>query len=541
MTSIREIFIKLRYSIRKPFHLEVIRQRLAAAIFQVPKPAFGIDSPGLCLHSPIMIILFSWVLWSCSDPNEDKIDNFYTVEDIALPDGLTPEIGGLDFLPDGRLAAVFHRGEVMLYDPETKEWTLFAEGLHDPLGVQALSNAELLIMQRPELTRITDTDGDDKADTYMTVTDDFGMSGNYHEFAFGPAPDGEGNYFIALNCASSGAGIWDELRGAFNPNGRQGRMYSSVPYRGWVLKLTKEGELQPWASGFRSPDGVGLDLEGNLFVTDNQGDWLGTSKLYHVEKGKHYGQVSSLAWTAGWNEKYGVDPHTLPVETLDSMRTRAAVLFPHNLMSNSPTQPLVIPENVHFGPFAGQLLVGEMDYPRIMRVMLEEVKGEMQGACVSFMDSTGLSIGNHRMVFAPDGSLWVGSTAYVWKGDQGMQRIVFNGGTPMDVLRMNVQNNGFDLTFTRPVKQELAARADNYKFQRYYYKYHSDYGSPRMDEQPVGVRNVQISEDGKTVSLELDEMIPGYVYDLEIDTLASEKGARLDNRRIFYTLNNLPD
>jgi hypothetical protein len=179
-----------------------------------------------------MIILFSWVLWSCSDPNEDKIDNFYTVEDIALPDGLTPEIGGLDFLPDGRLAAVFHRGEVMLYDPETKEWTLFAEGLHDPLGVQALSNAELLIMQRPELTRITDTDGDGKADTYMTVTDDFGMSGNYHEFAFGPAPDGEGNYFIALNCASSGAGIWDELRGAFNPNGRQGRMYSSVPYRG---------------------------------------------------------------------------------------------------------------------------------------------------------------------------------------------------------------------------------------------------------------------------------------------------------------------
>jgi hypothetical protein len=231
----------------------------------------------------------------------------------------------------------------------------------------------------------------------------------------------------------------------------------------------------------------------------------------------------------------------LPVETLDSMRTRAAVLFPHNLMSNSPTQPLVIPENVHFGPFAGQLLVGEMDYPRIMRVMLEEVKGEMQGACVSFMDSTGLSIGNHRMVFAPDGSLWVGSTAYVWKGDQGMQRIVFNGGTPMDVLRMNVQNNGFDLTFTRPVNQELAARAENYKFQRYYYKYHSDYGSPRMDEQPVGVRNVQISEDGKTVSLELDEMIPGYVYDLEIDTLASEKGARLDNRRIFYTLNNLPD
>ena len=42
-------------------------------------------------------------------------------------------------------------------------------------------------MQRPELTRVKDTDGDGTADEYETVFDGFGMSGNYHEFAFGPA------------------------------------------------------------------------------------------------------------------------------------------------------------------------------------------------------------------------------------------------------------------------------------------------------------------------------------------------------------------
>jgi glucose/arabinose dehydrogenase len=493
-----------------------------------------------CLRA-FVYLAAGFLLYACGNPEDDKISDFYTVEDIALPEGLTQEVGGIDFTPDGELVAVFHRGEVMKYNPESGEWSLFAEGLHDPLGIKVLNEKEMLIMQRPELTRVSDQNGDGVAESYMNVTDDFGMSGNYHEFAFGPEPDGSGNYFIALNCASSGDGIWDETRGEVNMNGRPGRMYASVPYRGWVMRLSPDGELQPWASGFRSPDGIGMDNEGRLFVTDQQGDWLGTSKLYHVEKDKHYGHVSSLVWREDWKDNYNVDPHTLPVSTLDSMRTKAAVLFPPNIMSNSPTQPVVIPEDVDFGPFTGQMLVGEMDHPRIMRVMLEEVKGALQGACVSFLDSTGLSIGNHRMAFGPDGSLWVGSTAYVWVGDKGVQRIRYNGGTPLDVLQMNVTPLGFDLTFTRPVNAELAQRLENYRFKRYYYQYHRKYGSPRTDEQAVGVKSVRVSEDGMKVSLELEEMVPGYVYDLEIDTLSSVKGANLDNDRLFYTLNNLPD
>ena len=345
-------------------------------------------------HLIIVLIIFGWI--GCQPAEDERLSDFYTIENIPLPEGLMPEVGGMGFMPDGRLIACFHRGEVMTYDVKTQQWNVFAEGLHDPLGLQVLSNREILVMQRPELTKLADRDGDGIAEEYIVATDAFGMSGNYHEFAYGPEPDGHGNYFISLNCASSNAGVWDELRGGFNPLGRNTKMYSSVPYRGWVMKLDAEGNLTPWASGFRSPNGLGFDLEGNLFVTDNQGDWVGTSKLYHVEKGKFYGHVSSLVWKPGWE----VDPLTLPVATLDSMRTRAAVLFPHGIMADSPTQPLCIPENVSFGPFAGQLLIGEMDFPRIMRVMLERVKGEFQGACVSFMDSTGLTMGNNRLAFA---------------------------------------------------------------------------------------------------------------------------------------------
>src|SRR5690606_14813040 len=98
--------------------------------------------------------------------------------------------------------------------------------------------------------------------------------------------DNEGNLFIGLNSASSGGSNLAFVRGTLDTvtMGQRGQMYSSVPYRGWIMKLDKEANLLPFACGFRSPNGLGLDADGNLFVTENQGDWVGTSALYHVQE-----------------------------------------------------------------------------------------------------------------------------------------------------------------------------------------------------------------------------------------------------------------
>jgi len=493
------------------------------------------EHPLLCLWLAALLV---FGLSACGHGPASQVKVPYKVENIRLPEGLTTEVGGMDFLPDGRLALAFHRGEVMLYNPQDSSWQQFADGLHDPLGVKAVSNHELLIMQRPELTKVSDTDGDGIADAYMTVTDDFGMSGNYHEFAFGPVSDSTGRLFIALNTASSGDGIWDELRGEFNEYGRPGRMYAAVPYRGWVMALEQDGTLVPWASGFRSPDGIGFDAKGRLLVTDNQGDWLGTSKLYHVEKGKHYGHVSSLAWREGWD----TNPLTLSLDTLNQLRTKASVLFPHNIMSNSPTKPLPIPESANFGPFTGQLLVGEMDFPKIMRVMLEEVNGKLQGACINFLDSIGLSIGNHRMRFAPDGSLWIGSTAYVWVGDRGLQRVSYQNVLPFEVQDIHITPKGFTLLFTKPLA-DLRSAELLYKVQvkRFYYHYHQKYGSPRVEETDVEVARVKLTEDKQRLDIELSNLKAGYVYDLSLKDLVAAAGDTLRNNRLFYTANELPN
>lgn len=495
------------------------------------------------MRNSVFLLLFLIVtaivlLAGCTTVAEEPVaDVAYRVESVPMPEGLSSETGAVAFLPDGRLVACFHRGEVMVYDPEKKTWELFAEGLHDPLGIMVVSDSELLVIQRPELTRVKDTDGDGKADLYETVTDDFGISGNYHEFNYGPVQDEDGNLFIALNAASPNGDVRDEVRGTLDSTGRGPRqMFAAVPYRGWIMKLTPGGELLPYASGFRSPNGLGFDAEGHLFVTDNQGDWIGTSPLYHVQEGHFYGHPASLIWEEGWDRG---NPTDMPVAVLDSMRTKAAVLFPHGIMANSPTQPLLDNTEGKFGPFTGQLFIGEMNQERIVRVMLEQVNGVFQGACIPFYDGNGLRKGNNRLAFAPDGSLWVGQNDHGWAGDRGIQRIVFTGRQPMDVYSMHLTEEGFDLTFTQPVSLATASDTSQYKIRHYYYEYHKEYGSEQFDVQHVPVTYIDIAPDRKKVSLKLAALKVGYVYELTLGNIRSEKGDTLANHLVCYTLNQL--
>lgn len=498
------------------------------------------------LAAGAMAIASAGPVWGAEEPAPERSDHagqisrYYEIESIPTPDGVTAEVGGMTFMPDGRLAVCFHRSGVYMYEPGSGEWTRFSQPLHVPMGIHAVSNDEMIVAQRPELTRLIDTDGDGVAEVYEPVSDEFGQSGNYHEFNFGPAADGAGGYYLGLSNASSGAGIRHEVRGRLNPvaNRRRGH-YSPVPYRGWVVRVNESGGVEPIASGFRQPNGITVDPEGRLFATDNQGDWVGTSKLYHVRKGHFYGHAPSLHWREGFEG----DPLELSVTELDRMRTRAAVQFPHGTMASSPTEPVWDETGGAFGPFSGQAFVGEMNQPRIMRVMLEEVAGQMQGAAVPFYDGAGLRLGNNRMAFGPDGALWVGQTmrSRAWVGATGIQRITWKGEKPPAVRRMSLTDTGFELRFTRPMDEVAVSSPAAYSFERYYYKYQPKYGSDKFDRAEVAVEGVEISEDARRVALDLDDLRPGYVYELRLKGLQSRNGEPIVNTFLAYNVNRLRD
>ena len=472
-------------------------------------------------------------------------EKYFEYDQIKTPVGLDSQVGGLVFTPSGKLAACFHRGEVMVYDFKTKAWTKFAEGLHEPLGIVAVSDREFVVMQRPELTVLKDTDGNGEADSYRTLNDDFGMSGNYHEFCFGPTVDKEGNYWVGLNVASNGASVRKEIRGEFSSIGipredfytawgkskkAAGRMYARVPYRGWIVKITPEGKMIPWSCGVRSPNGLGFDAEGNLFVSDNQGDWLGTSKLHHVKKDRFHGHPASLIWREGWKR----DPLKVPVDELDKMRKRASILFPQGIMANSPTQPLLI-DHDKFGPYKGQMLVGDMNFKRILRFMPDKVNGEIQGAIIPFIDGDPMEIGNNRLAWAPDGSLIIGRTKLSWAGSRGIVQVKKKDVPSFDVQNVKLTKDGFDITFTEAPAEKLDDK--NLKLISYTYKYHEAYGSPQMEKKDEKIEAVNVSADGKTLSIKLSNLREGFVYDFDFKGFKSKSGLELMNDRMCYTLN----
>ena len=475
----------------------------------------------------------------------------YAIETVPAPSNVDPQVGALAALPGGRMAAAFHHGEIAIFNPADLSWKIVAEGLHEPLGLLPEKDGSLLVMQRPELTRLRDTDGDGDADSLETVWADFGMTGNYHEFAFGPVRAPNGKVIVALNLASNGDTVRKEVRGDWTPIGlsrerffsdwknssaKAGRMYSRVPYRGWVLEIDPAtGAATPLACGFRSPDGIGFDAAGNLLVDDNQGDWRGSSELHVVKPGGFYGHPASLVWRPDWT---GEDPLAVPIERLNALRTPAAVWFPQNIYANSPTQIVVIPKTLAWGPFGGQTLVGEMNSPRLLRLLLEEVGGVWQGACINLLDTPALKAGVHRLAWNGD-TLWVGHTHLSWAGSEGINTVRPTGLVPFDPLDIHVTPTGFRVTFTEPLAPAAADPA-LWPIERYTYAYHATYGSPQLEKVPVAAGKITLSADARTAEVELPELRPDFIYDFDFTKLANAAGLTPLNPHLAYTLRKVP-
>ncbi|MGC4016986.1 MAG: hypothetical protein QM755_21100 [Luteolibacter sp.] len=333
-------------------------------------------------------------------------DDCYKVETIKLPDDVPPEVGGLDFSPDGSLFVVLRRGDVIhavpSSDPEGFKWQLFATGFQNGCGIDVVSPTKIRVIQMSDITEAEDTDGDGKADSYMRFASGWGLSGNYHETNT-LTRDGNGGYYLAIGTASHNGPVFQHVMGDYSPAGRRGRNFSAVKWRGWVMHCDAAGTLSPVASGFRMHNGIYRDPDGNVWCGDNQGDWKAVTPLYLVEKGNFYGHPSSLTWDPVWAGKDPLLYFRQDLDAYNKARTKAVVELPNLEINRSAGEPMELPRSGGFGPFAGQLLLPDNNGTRISRIMLEKVNGHFQGAVTHFINGHGLRSGNHRLRFSPDG------------------------------------------------------------------------------------------------------------------------------------------
>ena len=499
------------------------------------------------IHAPIWILISLAALLPSTRAG-------YHIENVPYPAELQGGISAVTFTPAGSLVVATRHGEIWIRspgkDPKTA-WRRFTSGLDEPMGLIADSETVIHVAHRPEVLRATDTDGDGRADRFDSLGGKWGLAQNYHEFFFGLARDQSGNFYgspsldstVTANAAHKAAYPNLPYRGdrdfahVLDPTGHR----SEGPWRGWVMRITPDGKLEPVASGFRQTNGLAFSPEGDLFVTDNQGDYKPATGLLHVEPGDFHGHAGSLKWEAGYN------PASLTTEALWQRTKTPAVVFPHGPMGVSPGQPAWDLTKGKFGPFAGQVFTG--DYSRlVIRASLEKVAGAWQGACFPFLGrnesapfATGdrLKSGATRAVFAPDGSLYLGATAGWGAGEDGLQRITWDGSVPPEVRDIRLTSRGFAVRFTRPMSPDTLSRTESFALNRFRFYYHHKYGSPWVDESRVTVTEVRAAADGLSAELLVEGLEPGFVYEFSLPTLRTRSGDPLANPLGYYTANRL--
>ncbi len=463
---------------------------------------------------------------------------YYRIDTVAVPHDIILEVGGMALMPDGRLMVCTRRGEVWsLLDDR---WKLFASGLDEPMGVCPTAANQIIVAQRPELTRLTDTDGDGEADQFETLADQWNYSGHIYEWTFGPVRDRAGNLYGTLACWFFPTKKYDlaPYSGWEIPPPHGYQPGCSTAWRGWCFQVTPRGEFIPWSAGLRSPNGLGISPAGDLFVSDNQGEYYGACVLHHITRDAFHGHPNALFW----GPTATADPFGIPMAELDQRRKLPAVVFPYGVMGQSASQPLWDETGGKFGPFARQMFIGDQTKATVMRVQLEKVEGEFQGACFPFR--AGFQSGNNCLVFDRDGSLLVGQTDRGWGAiggkPYGLQRLVWTGDVPFEIHSMQVTHDGFELLFTEPVDAATARNPDTYSLQHYHYYYQRKYGSPQVANTSVKAIAVEVSADRRRVKLKLPELVPGKIYELHVRGLRSEDGSELLHDAAYYTLNRIP-
>ncbi len=462
---------------------------------------------------------------------EEREREYYPIVNIPIPPSMVIEAGAFCVLPDGRVAVGTRHGEIHILSgvdarKPNPAYHLYATGLDEIFGL-AYKDKAFYVTQSCELTRVSDTKQDGKANRFETLSDAWGYA-NYHEYAFGSKFDRDGNLYVALGLSFS--------------------YESRALYRGFVMKVTPEGKTLALASGLRSPGGIGYNEHGALFYAESQGPWNCSCSLKAVTPRSFQGHPASFNW-------YKYAPEMGPVPEMPKSGSRViieksrvkqlvptAVVFPYVRMGRSITGFDVNRTKGKFGPFEDQMFIGDYTLSVIMRATTEQVNGVWQGACYPFRE--GLSTGILNVVFTPGGNLMCGGTNRGWpvRGNKpfALERLEWNGKVPFEIQRINIEPNGFKIAFTKPVDAKTGSDPKSYQITTFTHPYHSGYGGPEIEKTTPVVKSVQVSKDGMSATLVLNQLLRGHVYDFDLFNLRARDKEQLLHRKAYYTVNEVP-
>jgi glucose/arabinose dehydrogenase len=440
-----------------------------------------------------------------------------------MKSGLQPIVGDIEWMPDGRLLVmtmvmkghdhVSGPSNLLLLDgvlkggPEAVTVKTYATGFYTPLGLEVVNGQVYVLDNKEGILKLTDADKDDVAEARSVVWSE-GIKTADRKWS-GGLVSREGFFFVPISTRIVPGGRSDPTQGKWN---------------GTVAKVSFDGKTaEIHAGGLRNSNGISWAPDGSLLVSDNQGDWTPVSRLNEIFPGEFYGHKTTA---------FDTKPMTPPI-----------LWLPQGELANSPSTSVFLER----GPYAGQMLIGEVTNQRILRANLERVAGRLQGCVFHFAGN--MPAGVQRMLLAPDNS---GSIILAGVGGDGgwtfktpwydLERLTPSANVPFDMLAVrSLGPASMEVEFTKPIAAADAVPA-RFSVSTWRYQPTEDYGGPKLDVKNatsgVAVSKVTLSADGKKALLDITGLQAGRVVQIKLVNMKSATGEAPFAVDAYYTLNS---
>jgi mono/diheme cytochrome c family protein len=442
---------------------------------------------------------------------------------------------GLSWRRDGTLFVSSLKGRVWVVrdtdgDGLEDQVEPFSDELAAPFGLVAHDDY-VDVINKYALLRLYDRDGDGRADRTETLASGWGHTVDYHDWAVGIATDPEGNYYIATPCQ------------------QDDRSPAAAHMRGHVLQLSPRqptGEnparysVRSLSAGHRFPVGIARNQQGDLFVTDNQGNYNPFNELNHVLAGRRYGFINKLERRPGFKP-----PLTPPAIDIPHPWTRSVngICF-----LDTPAALRADGKKDHFGPWEGHLVGCEYDTRRLIRMSLQRVGETIQGAAYPLTldkpDGGEPLLGPLVCAVSPHGDLYIGSIRDSgWGGANNIGTLVRIQVIPQDlpagIAEVRAVPEGLEVQLTRAVDRQKALDPGNYAISSYTRVSTPVYGGDDQQRRIEKPLSVEVSDDRRRLLIKLAEWREGFVYELKIKKLVGADEVFFP-AEAYYTLRKAP-